>query len=612
MYSLRKSKNLLFHFANRFKRKKSDLNASQKDQLQGLLIELQNSILAKDREKADQLARKLEQLAKQNLRKNGFQQARDFILALLFALIVAVGIRSMWFESYAIPSGSMRPTFKEKDALIVSKTDFGLNIPLQPGHFYFDPTLVQRNSVVIFTGANMDIRDVNTRYFYLFPGKKQYIKRILGKPGDTLYFYGGQIYGLDIEGNDITPELQREELKHIDHVPFIRFEGKVITQQYPLQGIFSPVVLEQMNEPVAKLYLTPTKQVKGEMLIPGIEDYGELWGIKNYAKARLLTRDQVKKHVDADVSTLIDAPLYLELTHNPSLNSLKLGRDLSNRYRPLLTKNTSIIPLNTDHLKTLFSNLYTARFVVKNGFASKWGSKSTNQLFLPQLSGVPNGTYEFYNGKAYKVGFQGISSELPEDHPLYHFDPKRLQLLFNLGIEFDTRFSPSTEHHFFYPVRYAYYRDKDLYVMGGRLLKETEPTLQEFVQSEIRKATDAQSHRPYLPFIDQGPPIKSDGSLNKELIKTYGLTIPPKKYLALGDNYAMSSDSRDFGFVPEDNLRGGPSFIYWPPGDRFGPPLQPTYRLLTLPHITIWSLVLLILIIWGIFRHHRRKLPLKF
>ena len=612
MYSLRKSKDILFHFAIRFKRKKSDLNASQKDQLQGLLNSLQDAILAKDPVKADQLARKLQPHAKHNLKKNGFQQARDFIFALVFALLVAIGIRSIWFEPYEIPSGSMRPTFKEQDRLIVSKTDFGINIPLQPSHFYFDPSLIQRNSIAIFTGANMDIRDVNTRYFYLFPGKKQYIKRIIGKPGDTLYFYGGMIFGLDKNGNDITHELQREELELIDHIPFIRFEGKVITKQFPLQGIYSPVVLQQMNEPVAKLYLTPTKQVKGEMLIRGVKDYGDLWGIKNFAMARLLTKDQVKEFVPSSKSQLEETPLYLELTHNPSLHSLTLGRDMLNQYRPILNQSTSVIPLTKEHLQTLFSHLYTARFVIKNGFASRWGTIKKNHLFLPHLPGVPDGTYEFYHGKAYKIGWQGVTKELPKDHPLYQFDPKRLQLLFNLGIEFDTRFSPDSKHHIFYPVRYAYYRDNDLYVMGIPLLKEADPTLQTFIKNEHTLATNAQSHRPYLPFIDNGPPLNEDGTINKEIINTFGLTIPAKKYLALGDNHAMSSDSRDFGFVPEDNLRGGPFFIFWPPGNRFGTPLQPSYQLFTLPRFAIWGLVILILIIWGIVRHKRRKLPLKF
>ena len=66
--------------------------------------------------------------------------------------------------------------------------------------------------LLVFTGENMDIRDVDTMYFYIFPGKKQYVKRLMGKPGDLLYFYGGEIYGIDGDGKDITSELQIEQL----------------------------------------------------------------------------------------------------------------------------------------------------------------------------------------------------------------------------------------------------------------------------------------------------------------------------------------------------------------------------------------------------------------
>src|SRR3990167_6383298 len=114
----------------------------------------------------------------------------------------------------------MRPTFKEQDRLVVSKTNFGINIPLTPEEFYFDPNLVQRGGIVIFTGENMDIHDVDTMYFYIFPGKKQYVKRMIGKPGDILYFYGGRIYGFDKEGNDISPKLQLAQFTSLEPIPF--------------------------------------------------------------------------------------------------------------------------------------------------------------------------------------------------------------------------------------------------------------------------------------------------------------------------------------------------------------------------------------------------------
>jgi len=42
------------------------------------------------------------------------------------------------------------------------------------------------------------------------------------------------------------------------------------------------------------------------------------------------------------------------------------------------------------------------------------------------------------------------------------------------------------------------------------------------------------------------------------------LTIPDKSYFALGDNSWHSSDSRDWGIVPQENIMGHGLFVYWP------------------------------------------------
>ena len=50
------------------------------------------------------------------------------------------------------------------------------------------------------------------------------------------------------------------------------------------------------------------------------------------------------------------------------------------------------------------------------------------------------------------------------------------------------------------------------------------------------------------------------------------VTIPPDSYFALGDNSANSLDSRDWGFVPADNVVGKGLFVYWPFTSHWGFP----------------------------------------
>jgi signal peptidase I len=618
-YSLKKSKTILRHGYHLYQRKKKNLSKEQSEHIQTTLKALQEEILNKNAPAAENLAKQVESLCNFHFKKTSFDHVRDLVFALAFALVVAILVRQMWFELYEIPSGSMRPTFKEQDRLIVSKTNFGINFPLRLQQIYFDPDLVKRNGIVIFTGENMDIRDVDTLYFYLFPGKKQYVKRMIGKPGDILYFYGGEIYGIDVQGNDISSELQLSSLDLIEHIPFIDFDRKMSLPPGPVNGIYSPIFLYQMNEPIAKLYVTAQHQVKGQMLnppdvhaagAPPVKEYADLWGFKNYGMSRLLTRDQVKSLTDHDPSTMEAGILYLEIKHHPSFANAQLIRDEIGRLRPSLKVSSSIIPLQEHHLRALFANMYTARFDVTNNLAYRWGSSAKNP-FLPQLPGVPNGCYEFYYGTAYQVKWQGITQKLSSTHPLYQFDPERVQLLYNIGMEFDTRFTPQIKNQQLKPARYAYFRNGDLYLLGAPILSQDDPTLTEFLSRESARHLAATPQNPYIPFTDAGPPLKTDGSLDIDLIRHYGILIPPQSYLVLGDNHAMSGDSREFGFVPQMNLRGAPDFIFWPPDSRWGHPNQPHYLWINLPRSIVWVIAAVCISCGIIYWRSRNSLPLK-
>ena len=70
-------------------------------------------------------------------------------------------------------------------------------------------------------------------------------------------------------------------------------------------------------------------------------------------------------------------------------------------------------------------------------------------------------------------------------------------------------------------------------------------------------------------LLDENAYLKSD-------IKTYAgaflkegvvVTVPQGEYFVMGDNRSFSSDSREWGFVKQDELIGESFFVYWPVSD---------------------------------------------
>ena len=608
-FSLRRSKRTLRHIHRLYMRKAKSLDQQTKESVQAYLVALREAILNNDSPQAKKMAAELEQASLRLMPKTFLDKAVGFVGGIVFALMIAVLIRTLWFELYTIPSGSMRPTLKEEDYLVVSKTDYGINVPLQEAHFYFDPSLVQRGSIIVFNSANMDMNDADTTYFYLFPGKKQLVKRLIGKPGDTLYFYGGQVYGIDAEGK----ELDLSEVNKLEHIPFIRFDGKTETPNGAKNGVFSPVIFHQMNQPVAKLSISGMGTISGE-IIGKRGHYSDLWGMKHFAMSRLLTKAEVEKiHPAADVGEGI---LYLELTHHPTLKGAQMIRDEYNRLRPELAVSTSLIPLKQQHLKEISNHMTTCRFVVKNGLACGINRNFKElEKYLPKLNGVPDGTYEIQDGKAYRlpcpqipiVGLftNGIVVELPKDHPLYRQDPEMIQKLYDLGIEFINQYLPSSKGQRMTPSRYAYFKNQDLYLLGAPVIAKDDPALLAFHKREQQQQAISTSINPYFPFMDEGAP-------SIEEIKNNGIRVPEKMYLGLGDNHAMSADSRQFGFIPEDNLKGSVSFLFSPLGSRLGKPPQTSSPYATFPNIAVWTAFLLAAL--GTSLYYRRKLknPMKF
>ncbi|MDR3624625.1 MAG: signal peptidase I [Chlamydiales bacterium] len=618
--SLRKSKQILVHAHSCYKKKGYKLSSTDNQAFLQQLQELDQKILEKNKKESSMLATNLQKETKHHFPKTLLNQFSELVVALAFALVVATLVRTLWFELYEIPTGSMRPTFEEQDHIIASKTTFGINIPFITKHFIFDKALVKRGDIVTFSVEDMDVQDPDTVYFYLFPGKRLLVKRCIGKPGDTLYFYGGQIYGIDKEGNDLSELRNTPWMQHIHHVPFISFEGRLKKAPSPREFLIT-----QTQEILAKLTINSLNEIKGQLyngknwvsdnpraLLSthnSIETYSDYWGIKNFAMARLLTSDEASKYAKLPPSDKEITSLYLELFHTPSVSypSPQLLKDEYGRMRPLLTPQTTLVSLQQKHIDRLMDGLYTARFVVTNNFARRYnpGSNPSSSLDVP-LPKVPDGCYEFYFGTAYEVLWGGILKTLPKEHPLYQRDLNTVQTLFNLGIDFNLLYAPHSKNTWFYPQRFAYFNQGNLEVMGSTLFLKNEPELVQFLEKELQKEQTSSNKKPYIAFKDYGAPLKEDGTIHADFIKVFGIKVPENMYFVLGDNYAMSADSRDFGFVPEGNLRGSPAWILWPPGNRLGWPSQPPMHFFTTPTLIIWGIFILIVLIW--YSMHRKRM----
>lgn len=112
-----------------------------------------------------------------NLKKKSV--LREYIEAAIIAVILALFIRTFVVQAFKIPSGSMEPTLLVGDHILVNKFIFGVKIP------FIRKTLIpieepKRNDVIVF--------------IYPMDPSKDFIKRVIGCPGDRIEMTGRTIY----------------------------------------------------------------------------------------------------------------------------------------------------------------------------------------------------------------------------------------------------------------------------------------------------------------------------------------------------------------------------------------------------------------------------------
>ncbi|WP_028884105.1 signal peptidase I [Taylorella asinigenitalis] len=134
----------------------------------------------------------------------------------LFGLVFFIFIlRAFVVEPFRIPSGSMLPTLQSGDFILVNKFKYGLRLPII--HQKIIPIgSPERGDIVVFR--------------YPLNTKQDYIKRIIGLPGDTVRYENKQLYvngeaiATEAIGPYINPEQQsgnperhKEKLFGVEH-----------------------------------------------------------------------------------------------------------------------------------------------------------------------------------------------------------------------------------------------------------------------------------------------------------------------------------------------------------------------------------------------------------
>jgi signal peptidase I len=104
---------------------------------------------------------------------------REYGEAIVIAVLLALLIRTFVVQAFTIPSGSMVPTLLVGDYILVNKFIYGAEVPLTGWRLpaIRDP---RRGDVIVFKYPEDERRD--------------FIKRVVGLPGEEIYIRGRTVY----------------------------------------------------------------------------------------------------------------------------------------------------------------------------------------------------------------------------------------------------------------------------------------------------------------------------------------------------------------------------------------------------------------------------------
>ena len=176
--------------------------------------------------------------------------ARDWAEALVVAFLIAMVIRAFILQAYRIPSSSMEDTLLKGDHILATKFTYGLTIPFTTNKIWGADRIPQRGDIIIFTFPQNHAMD--------------FVKRVIGLPGDTLEVRDKKVY---INGKPYVTGTE----KYTDPFSLTQGQGKVRDNYGPV--VVSPGHVFVMGDNRDQSYdsrfwgQVPIENIKGKAFI---------------------------------------------------------------------------------------------------------------------------------------------------------------------------------------------------------------------------------------------------------------------------------------------------------------------------------------------------------
>ncbi len=200
-------------------------------------------------------------------RKNGGAAARrEHILSedwewaetVFSAVLLAAVLMYFVVQAFKIPSGSMRQTFLEGDHLFVNKFIYGVRVPYSGRRLLpFRP--VKRGDIVVFRFPSDNPKELHCGSIQY---GKDFIKRVVGLPGDTVDVHGGRV----IINGQLLEETYTQYTDPFRQPPSVRAQGML---RAAYQDLWVRHVLDRELEGVMRDQFGPVKVPQGSYMVMG-------------------------------------------------------------------------------------------------------------------------------------------------------------------------------------------------------------------------------------------------------------------------------------------------------------------------------------------------------